>query len=453
MTGVSNVFRINLENKKAEVITNSETGMFRPIPIANDSIMAYYYSKSGFVPVMFRLDTFCNATSINYLGMKALQNNPELKKWNLPSFSKIVIDKSVISEKSYNSFNNLKLRYMIPVAEGYKDFPAYGLKFKFIDDIYINLIDISFLYSPNPLIPAKERFHSNLKFNYLEWELIGTYNKTDFYDLLGPIKRSRAGYSLSIEYHDYFMYNRKPENADYKIKVFYAGDLQSLPEYQNVNVSTDKLISAIINFNYSFLRKSLGAVDDEQGVDYKLYLSTVAVDNFVIPKIFWEGSFGRLLPFRNSSFWLRLYGGKSFGETSSPYNYFYFGGFGNNYMDMYKICRFRESESFPGLKINEIGSEAFIKSTIEINLPPIRFRKFGFLPFYFTYSRLSIFASGLLLGNQDFSYTTRALSVGCQIDFELSLFYLMKTYLSFGYAMASLENQRATDEFMISLKF
>ena len=51
--------------------------------------------------------------------------------------------------------------------------------------------------------------------------------------------------------------------------------------------------------------------------------------------------------------------------------------------------------SFPGAELNEIGGRNFVKSTIEWNLPPWRFRRAGTPGFYATWMRPAVFVDGL----------------------------------------------------------
>ena len=67
--------------------------------------------------------------------------------------------------------------------------------------------------------------------------------------------------------------------------------------------------------------------------------------------------------------------GKSLGDFASPFSSFYFGAFGNNYMDHGTIDRYRDYYSFPGVGIDAIGARSFGKLLGEYNLPPLRFRR------------------------------------------------------------------------------
>ncbi len=451
-TGVSNIFRINLENKEAEILTNTERGYFRPLQFHPDSLIAYSYSSKGLSLVKLNIDTV-STSAINLFGMNVFKNNPELFDYKLAPISSINLDSIGVKEENYNSLSNISLSYLIPIVEGFQDFPSYGFQAKFIDKLYLNQIDLSLSYSPNELIPNKERLHFNMKINYWYWEFFASWNKANFYDLLGPTKRSREGGLIGFKYSDYLLPNRKPEFINYDISAAYLFDLKTMPLYQNVKIDADRIYSAELNFNLGEYRKSLGSIEYESGYEYKANLSNSYVDNDNFFQIYGQANFGALLPIRNSSVWLRLFGGKSFGEDTNPFNYFYFGGFGNNYMDNGTVHRFRELSSFAGVKINDIPSNSFFKSTFEWNLPPYRFRNFGFLPAYITYSRLSFFSTALLNNFEAVNSEHLYLNAGIQVDFELSLFYLLKTYLSFGYAAAFRNGFNPSDEFMISLKF
>ena len=46
-TGVSNIFRYDLQARKVDAITNAETGFFRPMPLGDDSLIVFRYSGAG----------------------------------------------------------------------------------------------------------------------------------------------------------------------------------------------------------------------------------------------------------------------------------------------------------------------------------------------------------------------------------------------------------------------
>ena len=57
---------------------------------------------------------------------------------------------------------------------------------------------------------------------------------------------------------------------DYTIFTNYYGNLERLPDYQNVSVTYDNFFNAGFDFNYQDLRASLGSVDREKGYRLKI---------------------------------------------------------------------------------------------------------------------------------------------------------------------------------------
>ena len=88
----------------------------------------------------------------------------------------------------------------------------------------------------------------------------------------------------------------------------------------------------------------------------------------------------------------------------NPFTRYGFASFGNNYVDNASSKMYRNSFSFAGLGYDSgknIIAKSFFKSTIELVLPAIRYRKFGFFNLFATYSHPTIFAGGLFTKNYD----------------------------------------------------
>src|SRR5262249_24565882 len=156
-----------------------------------------------------------------------------------------------------------------------------------------------------------------------------------------------------------------------------------------------------------------------------------------------------LMPLRNSSVWIRSSTGNAFGDSNDPFASFYFGAFGNNWVDKGDFSRYREYYSFPGARLNEIGANNFVKSMVEWDLPPVRFRNVGNTMLYANWARLALFSGALAanLGN------ARAyVDAGAQIDVRLVLFTYTKSTLSAGFGVARDRAGHTGSEAMISLK-
>jgi hypothetical protein len=168
--------------------------------------------------------------------------------------------------------------------------------------------------------------------------------------------------------------------------------------------------------------------------------------------IFGNFDFGIALPWQHSSIWLRNSAGAAHGDRDNEFANFYFGGFGNNYVDSGSVKRYREEYSQPGFELNEIAGRSFYRTMLEWNLPPIRFRRLGTPGFYFSWARPALFSTRLEVNPDSSAFRRTVVSVGAQIDFRFTVLSRFDMTLSFGYAVGSGDIVGSPEEFMISLK-
>lgn len=450
-SGVSNVFRYDVANKKMEAVTNAETGFFRPLPLTNDSLIVFSYTGKGFVPVIMPVAARENVSAIRFLGQEIVEKYPIVKSWTAASPARIQIDSLTTGSGKYHPWRHLQLASAYPIVEGYKNFAAVGLRLNFFDPLILHGVDLTVSYAPNRNLPAKERPHFKLQYRHRLWEMSATYNGADFYDLFGPTKTSRKGYSLALQYNNSLIHEPL-EKMEYALRVAGYGGLETLPDFQNVAASFDKLLTFGANLDYSFLRRTLGSVEAEQGVNWQIVSQDNYADAKHFPRLWANFDYGRLLPLDHSSIWLRSSLGYAFGERDEPFANFYFGGFGNNWIDYQEAQRYREYYSFPGMEIDEISGTNYGKLLLEWALPPIRFRRVGFTNLYARWMRLALFSSGIVTNFDSANHRRQALNCGSQLDFQVVLFSMMKSTFSLGYAMAAEKDRRPEKEFMVSLK-
>ena len=143
------------------------------------------------------------------------------------------------------------------------------------------------------------------------------YNRADFYDLFGPTKTSRKGYAAEIGLNRSLIYDL-PREMTVKADVAYYADLDALPAFQNVSVTYDKLFTSSVELNYSNVRRSIGAVDDETGYRWAAFGHLYNALSDWYPAIFGRFDFGHGLPLGHSSIWLRNSAGVSGGDRDSP---------------------------------------------------------------------------------------------------------------------------------------
>jgi hypothetical protein len=162
--------------------------------------------------------------------------------------------------------------------------------------------------------------------------------------------------------------------------------------------------------------------------------------------------FGFALPIKNSSIWFRNAAGAAFGDQFDEFANFFFGGFGNNYVDRGEIQRYRKWYAFPGFDLNAIPGRNFYRGMLEWNLPPIRFEHAGTPRFYLAHIRPAIFASSITTNIDDDALKFNAQNIGVQVDFHIEYLSRLTMTISMGYAKGWGEGDFEDDEFMISLK-
>jgi hypothetical protein len=448
-TGASNLFRYNFETKKMDVISNAETGLFRPLPLADGSLIAFEYTSKGFIPARVPTKALEDVSAVKYFGQATLNKYPELKAWKLPPPSSVNSENLITRAGIYKPLQNIQLISAYPIVQGYLNTVAVGMRAEFADRLRVAGVSVDASYSPDPNLPSDERAHVSFDAHLWDWKLTGYYNYADFYDLFGPTKLSRKGESLKLAHSQYLIYDT-PRTLSLDWSVAGYSDLNALPEYQNVSTNNiGNLLDANIGLKYSNLVRAQGAVDDEQGTTWGLH-SRLYYTHGAFPSAWGTYDHGFLLP-RNSAFWVRTSAGKSFGDINSPFASFYFGAFGNNYIDHLSIDRYRDFYSFPGVSIDAIGARSFGKLLGEYNLPPKHFREFGSTWLYVNWARLTFFSSDLLTNFTSTPSRTNYINLGAQLDLRLVLFTYLSSTFSSGYAAAE-SNGHITTEYMFSLK-
>ncbi len=459
-TGISNIFRYELATEELEAVSNTESGFFRPVPLDDGSLMVLRYTGQGFLPTIIDPVPLEDVAAIKFLGTEIVEKYPQLQDWQVQSPADIPLDELVTHEGDYSGMGNLSLESIYPIIEGYKDEVALGINASFSDSLRLDTIDFSASHSIDSSLPSSEDIHATLEWRHIvatatplagSWTVTLRHNPADFYDLFGPTQRSLRGQSASVKYEKTLVYD-KPREMHLTVDLSHYTNLDRLPRYQNVDVTFDTLSTFGALLEYTHVRKSLGAVDDEKGFTWSLGATADHVDGDTIPKVLAQFDFGFALPWKHSSIWLRNSAGAAFGEPLDEFANFFFGGFGNNYVDHGEIKRYREYYAMPGFELNAIPGRNFHRAMLEWNLPPVRFKRVGTSRFYLSWARTALFASNLTTNLDNSLIQLETQSYGIQIDFRFTVMSRLDMTLSTGYAKAYGNNSFSDDEWMISLK-
>jgi hypothetical protein len=450
-SGVSNVFRYDLQSGELQCLSNTETAFFQPIPVSEDSLVVFRYTGEGFLPAIMAIQPIDDVEPIQFLGASIWERHPEVRAWKVPSLASIPLDSLVTYRGPYRALSHVEVESIVPVVEGYKDAVAYGAFMRLSDPLSLHSLAATVSWSEEPGLDRDERLHCDLTYRRQNWRLSAGWNDADFYDLFGPTKVSRKGYRLGTGYSRTLLYDL-PRQLDLSVDLNWWGGLERLPAYQNVLASYSELLTGRVGLAYKNLRFSLGAVDYEKGHTWSLELSDNLVNGRSLPQLVAAVDVGRPLGWHHSSVWLRLAGGAAPSKHDDPFANFYFGGFGNNWVARGEIRRYRLWYAFPGLELNEVGGTSFGRALLDWNLPPLRMRRAGRPSFYATWVRTSLFAGALVTTPGDPALRRTLGTMGTQADVRFVLLSHLEMTASVGYGIAIERDELPRKELMVSLQ-
>ena len=430
-TGVSNVFHFDIASKKYEAVSNAATGFFRPMLRPDGRLLVYEYAGQGLTPSLITPEVKNDLGTVDFLGTQVVKTHPELKEWGVGSPAKIDLDSLITQRGMYHPGGRMKLAATYPVIEGYKQKVAPGFYLHFEDPLQFRQLSATFSVSPWGDMRDKERLHADIEYQTLNWKLRYWHNDADIYDLAGPVLRSRKGDSISASYNKTIIYDPPRQLDVFGTVAGYFG-LEQLPSAQNV-ASPKNILSAEAGIKYTNTRKSLGGVDHEKGIAWRIVGGVDHALGDSYPHIMGGIDYGVPLPIGNSSAWVYAQAGLAGGHEESPLGAYYFGSFRNNYVDNRPEKRYRELESFPGFEIDQIAARKFAKVTGEVNLPPLRFAEVGTPAFYLSYARPALFGGTMLFGAPN-GRSYRVHDIGAQIDLAFTVALRLPMVFSVGVA-------------------
>jgi hypothetical protein len=450
-TGVSNIFRYEVATGEVEAVSNAETGLFRPVPLTDGRLVVLSYTGAGFVPAIIDPKPLKDVSAIAFLGTELAEQHPVVKTWQVAA-PRDVDDRKLVTPKGpYVPWKSLELANAYPVLQGYKSAVGAGYRFNFEDPLGFTSLGIVAAWTPGQSLPGDEQGHIDITGRYQFWRAALSWNRSDFYDLFGPVKRSRKGYAAKLGY-DWILYDDEPRKLELILDGAYYDKIDTLPGAQNIETTFTRLVTATANLRYTDLKRSLGAVDDEKGVQAALIWDGNYVNGKATPQVHGNVDIGLPLPLANSSIWLRTAAGWANGDRNSTVANYYFGGFGNNYVDDKSIKRYRDYDKFPGFGIDEISALSFVREMVEWNVPPYVFESAGTPSLYLNWLRPSVFAAGLWGDPGSPGQRKAYASLGAQADLRFSVLHWYDMTLSVGVAAGYQGSNRAGTEWMISLK-
>ena len=137
-------------------MTNTSTGLFRPVPVSDDTLFAFHYTSAGFIPVM--LDTAWRTSTHRFLGQDIVEKHPVVKEWMLPPPSAVDLD-ALRAEKGPTS--RAKTRGSRRAIRSSRTIAATqpSVALQLHGSGRLRALDVSASVTPQSEVPNNEKFH------------------------------------------------------------------------------------------------------------------------------------------------------------------------------------------------------------------------------------------------------------------------------------------------------
>lgn len=446
-SGVSNIYRMEMENRKVDVLSHTLRGLFRPLYINQDSLFAFEFTTDGFIPVVIQNKPAEYVPAIKYLGQRILDKYPELMNLNLQSNVDPNFSSAMSSETEYHGFSNLSVQTFVPVISGFQSEIVLGFLGRIADPLLKHDLMFDIGFSPFRITTAVPKFHLKFKYEFNKQVEIGIdHNASDFYDLFNSRKRGMIGNKITLGYTNYWLYDnpiktkQQTQIALYKNVEFINDNLTRVSE-------PDFLVAQSI-FDLKNQRKSIGSSDYEYGNDFTTTLMVFGskTKNTELAYQIWT-EFGDLSTWivPHNIFYLKISGGYNQPNAALAQARFYFGGFGNRELDNIDVKQYRKVFRFPGIPIFSLAADNFLKIMIENNFPPIRFSNLAIRRHYLSHIDFSIYSQGLVVKSEQGRYWG---DLGGQVNFIFKFWDNLESTLSAGIAKAWFSNGSSWEWFL-----
>jgi hypothetical protein len=445
--GVSNIYRYDLQTEEIIPISNTIVGLFRPVEVSKDSMVAMEFSLDGFIPVKFAIKKSERLPAINYFGQEILDKAPELYDLNLKPINNQNGKNSFSGEESFSSFGDISVRTFIPIVSGFQSRVLLGLYTQLNDALLTHDLIMEAGVTPFKETTNDVKFHLRLKYSYKQKLILAVeHNAPDFFDLFNKRKRGMLGSRYAIGYNHYWVYDNPLKVKQNTELSFYDGI-----KFINDNlteVSQPDYVILKSDIDIQNLRKSIGSIDWESGDQIKLSLMGYG-SNPETPKFSGQlmVEWYKLLLFLtdHNILQFRSFAGYHFVNDQLPETMFFFGGFGNRAIENEPVKQFEKMFRFPGVPIYSITSDKFLKVMVENSFPPLRIANVSFANIELKNINVSIFSQGLISDSPDIG---KILDLGAQINIMFQHWYNLESTISAGIAKAWWQNGNDTEWFI-----
>ena len=188
-TGVSNIFRFEVATGEVVAVSNAETGLFRPVPLADGRLVVLTYTGEGFVPAIIDPRPLEDVGAIRFLGAQVAEKYPVVKTWQVPGPDTVDDQALIVDKGPYVPLRKLEVVNAFPVLQGYKNAVGIGYHVNIEDPLQYASLGVTVAYTPGQDIPSDEQGHIDIAGRYRFWRAALSWNRVG---LLRPVRPGQA---------------------------------------------------------------------------------------------------------------------------------------------------------------------------------------------------------------------------------------------------------------------
>ena len=449
--GVSNIYRNRVGTAAVEPLSHTLRGLFRPIHISKDSLMAFEFSSEGFMPVMIPNRKAERLPAIQYYGQKVFDKNPYLANWLVETKIELAQSEDEIELTGYSGLKHLKVQSIMPVISGFQNQVVAGVYANLADPFNFHKLNLEMGFSNFSNTPGLPNFHFKGRYDYKHKYFIELHhNASSFYDLFNERKSGFIGTFLKLGHSRFLKYDM-PHKIEHRTELSIFRDVKAIHD-NTVPVDNPDFTVLESSISSKNTRRALGSVDNEFGSEWKITANLLGM-NPENPQFAGglNGEWGQFLTWMrpHNILHIKAAAGYVHGGEDLFLAKYYFGGFGNQHLENKPVKQYRDTFRFPGIPYNSLYGDYFAKLMLEHNLPPLRLSSLKMGQHFLSHIDASWFSQALITNGAG---ANQRINLGGQVNFVFSHWFNLESTISVGAAQAWNNLGGTSREVFVSLK-
>ena len=266
------------------------SGLFRPVPLDDGRCSCSRTPATGFVPAIDRAEAARGPERHHLPGRRGRgEAIPVVKHGRCRRRARSTTSSSR-RRKGRMSRSAVAIASGYPVLQGYKNTVGLGYRLNFDRSARVRERRCHGRAHADRTLGGQRAYACELNGEYLGWRGALSWNRSDFYDLFGPTKRSRKGYAVKLGYDSTLIYD-EPRQLDLRRRRLLRQDRHAA-ERTECRHAVHAARTAEIGLQYTDVRRSLGAVDDEKGVAWSTRCQGSQAQRHLVPQLRGTFDFG-----------------------------------------------------------------------------------------------------------------------------------------------------------------